>query len=190
MTRVRPGHITASDVEGRRITLTQDEMLDVYQRAWWLHRARPGHRRLVGLRANLTARILGRKARHDSKCIYTADTDTGEITWGLQRVWKTGGRQVAEWVLAHTPEEDLALCDYVERLTWLSHCCNLAAAGHPTYPEHTPTAWRNGEQMPEDEYRVMLRRLDEPRGDTLARLERRLASLLAERDTKGMDRER
>ena len=93
-------------------------------------------------------------------------------------------------MLAHTSEGDLALCDYVERLMWLSHCCNLVAAGHQIYPEHAPTAWRDGEQMPEDEYRVMLRRLDETRGDTLVRLERRLPSLLVERDTKGMDQER
>ncbi len=81
--------------------------------------------------------------------------------------------------MAHTSEEDLALSDYVEQLMWLSHCCNLAAAGRPICPEHAPTAWRNGKQMPEDEYRAMLQRLNRPRGDILARLETQSASLLA-----------
>ena len=168
MTRARPGHIITINVEGlpracrkgREITLTQDEMVEVHQQAWRRHRTKPGHRRLVALRANLAARILGRKAHHNSRCVYTADADTDDVTCGRQRVWKTGGRQVVEWIMAHTSEEDLALSDYVEQLMWLSHCCNLAAAGHPTCPEHAPKAWRDGEQMPEDEYRAMLQRLD------------------------------
>ena len=155
MNRVGPGHVITINVEGlprdcrkgREITLTQDEMVEVHQQGWRRHRTRAGrsHRRLVDLRANLMARILGRKAHHNSRCVYTADADTDEVTCGRQRVWKTGGRQVVEWVMAHTSEEDLALSDYVEQLMWLSHCCNLAVAGHPTCPEHTPTAWRDGE---------------------------------------------
>ena len=173
------------NVKGREIALTKNELVEIYQQAWRRHRARPGYRQLVALRADLMARILGRKVRHDSKHVYTADADTDEIACGQQQVWKTGGRQVIEWVLAHTSEEDLALCDYVDRLMWLSHCCNLAAAGNPICPEHAPTALRNGKQVPEDEYWAMLRRLDESRGNGLVRLERQLASLLAEQDTEG-----
>ena len=162
MTCARLGHALATNTEGREITLTQDEMVQVHQQGWRRHRTRAGqsHRRLADLRANLAARILGRKAHHNSRCVYTADADTDEVTCGRQRAWKTGDRQVVEWVMAHTSEEDLALSDYVEQLMWLSHCCNLAAAGRPICPEHAPTAWRNGEQMPEDEYRAMLQRLD------------------------------
>jgi len=177
--------VSVINVKGREIMLTQDELVEIHQQAWWRHRARPGYRQLVALRANLMTRILGRKVRHSSKYVYTADADTDEITCGRQRIWKTGGRQVVEWVLAHTSEKDLALSDYVDRLMWLSHCCNLAAAGHPICPEHASTAWRNGKRVPEEEYQAMLRRLDEPRGNGLARLERQLASLQAEQDTEG-----
>ena len=82
MTRSNLEHITATNVEGREITLTLDEMLGVYQQAWWCHRVRPGQQPLVGLRANLVARILGRKAHHDGKHVYVADADTYEITCG------------------------------------------------------------------------------------------------------------
>ena len=185
MTHARLEPITAISVKGREITLTQNEMVEVHQQGWRRHRGRSGHRRLVDLRANLMARVLGRKVHHNSRYVYTADADTDEVTCGRQRVWKTGGRQVVEWVMAHTSEEDLALSDYVEQLMWLSHCCNLAAAGRPICPEHAPTAWRNGKQMPEDEYRAMLQRLDEPRDGILARLETQFASLLAKQDTEG-----
>jgi hypothetical protein len=134
---------------------------------------------MVDLQANLRARILGRKAHHCNRHVYTADAHTDEITCGIQRIWKTGGRQMVVWVLAHTTEDDFALCDYVERLMWLSHCCNLVAAGYPVCPEHAPTAWRDGKQMPKDEYRAMLHRSDEAQGGTLARLEERLKLLLS-----------
>jgi len=184
MTRVRPERTTAINVKGREIALTQDEVVEIHQQAWWCHRAKPGYRRLAVLRANLMARILGRKAHHNSTYVYTADADTDEITCGRQRIWKTGGRRVIEWALAHTSEGDLALSDYVERLMWLSHCCNLAAAGHPTFPEHAPTARRDGKQVPEEKYQAVLHRLDKSQGNGLARLERQLASLLTEQDTE------
>jgi hypothetical protein len=193
-TRLHP--ITIVNLQGRETTLTLDEMLEVHWQAWRCHRARPGRRRrqLVDLRANLMARILGRKARHGNRHVYTADADTDEISCGLQRIWKTGGRQIVVWILAHTTEDDLALCDYAERLMWLSHYTNLVVAGHPVHPEHAPTAWRDGKQMPEDEYRAMLRRSDEARGGTLTRLEERLAALLSEggvelRESEMMDDE-
>lgn len=185
MTRVRPERTTVTNVKGRQITLNRDEMVEIHQQAWRRHRARPGYRRLVALRANLMARILGRKAHHDSKHVYTADADTDEITCGRQQIWKTGGQRVVEWILAHTSEGDLALSDYVERLMWLSHYCNLVAAGRLACPEHAPVAWRNGKRMPEENYRAMLRSLDESRGNGLVRLERQLASLLTEQDTEG-----
>ena len=78
MTRARLGHTLATDAEGQEITLTQDEMEEVHQQGWRHHRTRAGqgHRRLVDLRANLAARILGQKAHHNSRCVYTADADT------------------------------------------------------------------------------------------------------------------
>ena len=170
--------IATANVRGQAITLGRDEMLEIHQQAWWCHRARPGHRRLVDLPATLMARILGRKACHDGRYIYTADADTGTITCGCQVIWKSGGRQVLGWVLAHTSEEDLALADYVDRLMWLSNCCNLAATGHPICPEHAPTAWCNGQEITEEEYREMLGRLDRAGGEALSRLERQLARLL------------
>jgi hypothetical protein len=186
VTATRPHPITIANLLGQEITLTLDEMLEVHWQAWRCHRARPGRRRrqLVDLQANLMTRILGRKARHSNRHVYTADAHTDEITCGLQRIWKTGGRQIVVCILAHTTEDDLALCDYVERLMWLSHCCNLVAAGYPVHPEHAPTAWRDGKQMPEDEYRAMLRPLDEARGGTLAQLEERLTILLSKEDAE------
>jgi hypothetical protein len=153
-TRLHP--ITIANLLGQEITLTQEEMLEVHWQAWRCHRTRPGkrRRRLVDLQANLMTRILGRKARHGNRHVYTADAHTDEITCGLRRIWRTGGRQVEVWVLAHTTEDDLALCDYVKGLTWLSHCCNLVVAGYPVHPKHAPTAWRDGKQMSEGEYRA------------------------------------
>ena len=137
----------------------------------------------LGLTTNAEARKLPVSAAYQlarEAYLETPQADGIYIDCGA---W--GGRQVVECVLTHTSEENLALSDYVDRLMWLSHCCNLAATGNPIRPEHAPTAWRDGKQISEEEYQEMLHRFDESRGHGLARLERQLASLLAEHDTEG-----
>lgn len=146
-----------TNVKGDRIVLADAEVSEVHQAAWWLHR--PG-KCIVTLRGPLMCRILGRL--YHQPC-------------GSHIIWRTCGRDVVAWVLAHTTEHDLALIDWAERFMWAGNQIRNVENGRPVSREYEPVAYRDSEQMPDAEYRQMLDRLDV--SGRLAALERELAEL-------------
>ena len=166
----------------RELSITDDEALVIHESAWWHHRNTRAQ--FVSLPAPLTARILGWKAHHNGLNTYTGDTNTDYITCGLKLVWKTGARQVVEWVLAHTSETDLALIDYADQLIWLDHCRDRVRQGFPVISRGAPTAYRDGRQLSPEEHEALLQRAD--RHGHLDAIEQEIAALASiQTETEG-----
>ena len=130
------------------ISLSRKEHLEIIDQAHWLHRSLGREDRIsaVSLPAPLVCRILDRTCRWGSIYALYCRMDTDEVSFGTKGVWKTGGRKVCEFVLSHTTEEDLLLCNWTLELMHREH---FNAIGQDP-GDCQETFYRDGKQMDRD----------------------------------------
>jgi hypothetical protein len=96
-----------------------------------------------GLPADQVARILGRPCRRGQPHECTLDLRTDEIRCGTRRVWKTGARQVADYILTCVPERDLDCLERVDWDLWVDHCIRQLVYRN-RMPKRGPEFYRRG----------------------------------------------
>jgi hypothetical protein len=90
--------------------------------------------------------ILGRKLRrhHGGWPLYFLDLRDDAIRYKGRRVWQTGARRVADYILAHVSEPDLDRLDRDAWKLWARYVAACRDLGQ-TIAQAPPSFWRHGQ---------------------------------------------